>query len=214
MRVDVPPLYALADTASLGSRPVAEAVREMADAGVEWIQLRAKNLPDDELHRVAEACHRAVEGSSARLWIDDRADLAAMLPFFGVHLGQADLEATRARRVVGEGVAIGCSTHSAEQVRDAERDPAVDVVAFGPIFATRSKENPEPDVGLDALRQARTLTSKPLVAIGGIDQANLESVLETGADSAAMIGAICHGDIGANCRRLLETVAVARGQSV
>lgn len=202
-----PRVYAIADVATLGPDRLAAAAAEIAAAGVGWIQLRSKSLADREIFRRVEECHRALEGSGCRLWMDDRVDLAALFPFSGVHLGQADLPPAAARRVVGPGLWIGCSTHDPEQVRRADVDPEVDVVAYGPVFSTGSKLDPDPPVGLEGLRSARALTGKPLVAIGGIDAGSIGSVLDAGADSAAMIGAICHGDIGANCRRLLQAAA-------
>ncbi len=204
-----PRVYAIADAGALGAARLARSVAAIAAAGVRWIQIRAKSLADRELFRRVEECHRAVEGSDCRLWMDDRADLAALFPFAGVHLGQTDLPPSAARRVLAPSVRIGRSTHDVEQVRKADADPEVDLIAYGPIFKTASKDDPDPEVGLRGLRAARALTRKPLVAIGGIDAVTLGPVLDTGADAAAMIGAICHGDLGANCRRLLR---IARGQ--
>lgn len=198
-----PAIYAIADASTLGPENLGGAVAEMAHAGIGWIQLRAKTLPDDRLCSLAEECHRAVSGTGAQLWMDDRADLGALFPFVGVHVGQADLTPGVVRPILGPSKWIGRSTHSPGQVRAANDDPAVDLIAYGPIFETGSKETPDPTVGVDGLRVARSLTEKPLVAIGGIDAGRLEEVLDAGADSVAMIGAICYGDIGANCRRLL-----------
>ena len=214
MAIEAPQVYAIADADVLGPRPLAEAVREIADAGVRWVQLRAKAMPDDLLFGEVERCHDALSGGDCALWMDDRSDLAALFPFRGVHLGQADLEPAAARLVVGPERWIGRSTHTLEQLRQADRDPDVDVIAYGPVFATSSKLDPDPTVGVEGLRAARALTRKPLLAIGGIGATNIARVLETGADSAAMIGAISHGDIGVNCRRLLSAAAVARGQTV
>ncbi len=205
-----PRIYAIADAGALGPARLGPAVAEIARAGVRWIQVRAKAIADGELFRRVEECHRAAARADCQLWMDDRADLAALFPFRGLHLGQTDLPPAAARAVVGDGVWIGRSTHDPEQLRRADADPAVDVVAYGPVFPTRSKRSPERAVGLRGLRAARSLTRKPLVAIGGIDADNLGAVLDTGADSAAMIGAICHGDIGANCRRLLQAASGVR----
>src|SRR4051794_11773683 len=194
-------LYGIADAGMLGVAGVAPAAAAMAEAGIRTIQVRAKSLSGAVLHRLVEACCRAVEGSGARLWIDDRADLAALFPVAGLHLGQRDLPPGAARRVVGDGVAIGLSTHDALQVDAAAADPEVDVVAIGPIFATASKERPDPVVGLPLLARARAVTRKPLVAIGGIDGANLGAVLAAGADAVAVLGALCRGDVAANSRR-------------
>jgi thiamine-phosphate pyrophosphorylase len=153
-----------------------------------------------------EGCCRALEGSGVELWVDDRADLAALFPVQGLHLGQADLPPFAARRVVGgveRGVRLGLSTHDEEQLAGADADPEVAVVAVGPVVPTTGKERPDPVVGLDFVRQARARTGKRLVAIGGIDAGNVAAVLAAGADAAAVLGAVCRGDVRANCRRLL-----------
>lgn len=212
-------IYAIADADALASDAarervpggVPEAVGRLARAGVGWIQIRAKSLPDDELARVVEAscAAAAAEGTGAVLWIDDRADLAALFPVAGLHLGQTDLPPAAARRVVGDGVWIGRSTHDLDQVAEADADPDVDVIALGPVFSTDSKDQPDPVVGLRTLAAARAATAKPLVAIGGIGPERLGAVLEAGADTAAVIGAVCRGgDLEGNLERLAR-----RGQA-
>ena len=208
-RGGVPRIYAIADAGALGAGGVPGAVAAMAGEGIGWIQLRAKGLPGDALFRLAEACCRAAEGSAARLWIDDRADLAALFPFAGLHLGQADLPPGAARRAIGERPWIGFSTHDDDQLAAAAADPAVDVVAVGPVFPTASKDRPDPVVGLDFVRRARAATAKPLVAIGGIDAGNLAEVLAAGADAVAVLSAVCRGDVAANSRRLLAAAGCA-----
>jgi thiamine-phosphate pyrophosphorylase len=205
----VPRVYAIADVDALAPKPVPAAVAEMAAAGVRWIQLRAKRASGAGFFRLLDECRTALAGSGADLWLDDRADLAALLPVAGLHLGQADLPPAAARRVLGDGEPgacwIGLSTHDEAQLAAADADPAVDVVAYGPVFPTTGKERPDPVVGLAGLCRARALTAKPLVAIGGIDAGNIAAVLAAGADAAAVLGAVCRGDIGdiaANCRRL------------
>ncbi len=198
-----PPVYAIADAEALAPRRLAEAVTEMAAAGIRWIQLRAKRLPERALWDEAAACCERLAGSGVSLWMDDRADLAALLPFAGVHVGQRDLPPAACRSVAGAGRWIGRSTHDEAQLAAAAADPDVDVVAVGPVFPTRGKERPDPVVGLDFVRRARRLTGKPLVAIGGIDAENLAAVLDAGADSAAVLGAVCRGDVAANARRLV-----------
>jgi thiamine-phosphate pyrophosphorylase len=198
------PVYGIADATALGGASPAAAAAAMARGGVSWVQLRAKEASDAELHELAAASARALEGTGALLWIDDRPDVAALVGAAGVHLGQEDLPPAAARRVVGGGVWIGRSTHDREQVLEADRDPDVDVIAVGPVFATASKERPDPVVGLELVAWARRATRKPLVAIGGIDASNLASVLAAGADAAAVISALCRGDVEANARRLGE----------
>jgi thiamine-phosphate pyrophosphorylase len=202
-------IYAIADVDALGATPLPSAVRRMAEAGISWIQIRAKKAAGEGLFRSAEAAVSSASVAGAALWLDDRADLAALLPFAGVHLGQRDLPPAAARRVVGEAMWIGQSTHREDQLERAAGDPDVDVVAVGPIFPTTGKENPDPTVGLSFLRWARSRTDKPLVAIGGIDAGNLSSVLGEGADAAAVLGAVCRGDVGESCSRLLAAAAYA-----
>jgi thiamine-phosphate pyrophosphorylase len=199
-------IYAIADVEALHPAPLPAAVRDMAEAGIQWIQVRAKQLSGGELYRQMEECCRALEGSGVRLWVDDRADVAALFPVAGVHVGQTDLPPAAARRVVGDEMWIGLSTHDEEQLLAADADPDVDVIAVGPVFPTTGKASPgppDPILGLDFLRRARTLTAKPLVAIGGIGPGNVAEVIAAGADTAAMIGAVCRGDVRANALRLI-----------
>ncbi len=202
-------IYAIADVEALHPAPLPAAVRDMAEAGIRWIQVRAKQLSGSELFRQMELCCRALEGSGVRLWVDDRADVAALFPpaeVAGLHVGQRDLPPAAARRVVGDEMWIGLSTHDEQQLLAADADPEVDVIAVGPVFPTTGKASPgppDPVLGLDFLRRARKLTAKPLVAIGGINAGNLAQVLASGADTAAVIGAVCRGDVRANALRLI-----------
>lgn len=205
------PLYAIADADALGSTPLPAAVAGMAEAGLRWIQVRAKRLSGSSWHRALEGCCRALEGSGVALWVDDRADLAALFPVAGLHVGQRDLPPAAARQVVGRGMRIGLSTHGEAQLLAADADPEVDVIAVGPVFPTTGKERPDPVVGLSFVRWARERTRKPLVAIGGIDAGNLAAVLAAGADAAVVLGAICKGDLRANCRRLAVAARAAAG---
>jgi len=125
-------------------------------------------------------------GDPVRLIMNDRADLCLAAEFDGVHVGQQDLSPESVRRVIGPDRWLGVSTHSPEQLREAEQTSA-DYLAIGPVFATSSKDKPDPVVGLEGVRRARQLTHKPLVAIGGITRANAASVIEAGADSVAVI---------------------------
>ncbi len=210
-RTPLPPrLYGIADVDTLGLEQVPAAVKAMSEAGIEWIQIRAKSSSGSDFFSLAEHCLRLLEGSETRLWIDDRADLAALLPLAGVHVGQDDLPPSAVRAAVGRGPWIGRSTHDLDQAAAAQADADVDVVAFGPIFPTRSKERPDPVVGLELLRQVRKLVDKPLVAIGGIDAENLASVLRAGADCVAILGGLCRGDVTGNSRRLLNSAKEAR----
>ena len=205
------PIYAIADVERLGAARTPSAVAAMAEAGIETIQLRAKRATDRELARLSEECLSALAGWRGELWIDDRVDFARIFGFSGVHLGQRDLEARVARGLLPEDRAIGVSTHSETQLAAADADPSADWIALGPIFETKSKENPDPVVGLDRLRGCRARTAKPLVAIGGIELDNLSAVLEAGADAVAVISALgTGGEVGAASRALVARAREAR----
>jgi thiamine-phosphate pyrophosphorylase len=208
-RAVVPRLYAIADRDALGDRHLPEAVAAMAAAGVRWIQVRAKGVSGAAAFGLVEACCRALEGTGVTLWVDDRVDLATLLPVGGVHLGQHDLPPAAARPLLPAATLIGASTHDLSQLAAAAADPAVDVVALGPIFATTSKQRPDPTVGVAMLRQARRLTDKPLLAIGGIGEGNLGEVLAAGADAVVVLSAACRDEVGASCRALLAAVEAA-----
>jgi len=203
------PVYAIADVGILGAGRTADAVVAMAEAGIGTVQLRAKRLDDAALAALADELLRRLAGWPGGLWIDDRVDLAVAYPFQGVHLGQRDLPPAEARALLPAERLVGGSTHDAAQLAAGEADGAVDWLALGPIFATASKDDPDPVVGLATLARLRGRTRKPLVAIGGIDAGNLASVLAAGADAAAVLSAVCRGDVAANCRRLLRAAEAA-----
>ncbi len=205
----VPRLYTIADHDALAGRALPAAVASMALAGVRWIQVRAKRLPGRLLYEQLAECCRAVAGSGVTLWVDDRPDLAALLPLGGVHLGQHDLPAAAARPLLPAATLLGGSSHDLEQLAALAADPAVDIAAVGPVFPTASKGDPHPAVGLAMVTAARSLTDKPLVAIGGIDEDNLAAVLAAGADAVAVLAAACRGDVGERCRCLLAAAEAA-----
>jgi len=183
-----PRFYPILDVATLQRRGCAlrESAAAMIEGGTRAVQLRLKGNPSqrqlEDADNVAELCRR-----HGVLWIvNDRADLA-LLTGAGLHLGQEDMSASTARGLLGETAVVGVSTHNAAQMRAATLEP-VDYVAIGPIFATISKENPDPEVGTEGLAQVRMLTNLPVVAIGGITRDNAEIVLDAGADSVAVIG--------------------------
>jgi thiamine-phosphate pyrophosphorylase len=187
----IPRLYAIADTQVLSAREVSlhQFALDLRAAGVELLQYRNKSASPQHILRAAAELREAFKGSACRLILNDRADLAVLAQFDGVHVGQDDLSPIDAKTVVGSSRWVGVSTHNDEQVRAAEQSCA-DYVAIGPVFATGTKADPDPVVGLDGVRRARELTSKPLVAIGGITRANARSVIDAGADSIAVISSL------------------------
>jgi thiamine-phosphate pyrophosphorylase len=162
---------------------------ELVEGGASLIQYRNKSGEAREILIQGRELRRAVQ-NRATLIMNDRMDLCLATAFDGVHLGQDDLSPTAARQIFQRAVKpdswIGFSTHNPAQVRQAEPLP-VNYVAVGPIFATSSKANPDPVVGLEGIRQTRQLTARPLVAIGGISRQNCVSVVNAGADSVAVI---------------------------
>lgn len=184
----LPPLYAILDTDTLSRRScsVVKAALGMLEGGARVLQFRHKGHFSRRVYEEAEQAGNLCRQFGALWIVDDRADMARLLGA-GLHLGQDDLPPAMARRVVGNEAIIGFSTHNAGQLRAAAAEP-VDYLALGPIFATASKENPDPVVGVERLRGWRDLTERPLVAIGGITRGNAVSVLEAGADSLAVIG--------------------------
>ncbi|MFC6644253.1 thiamine phosphate synthase [Granulicella cerasi] len=185
-----PKLYVILDVETLERRGLRLScvAGELARAGVELVQLRDKQgSPQDVLRRAAEV-EREFAGTQCRLVMNDRADLAVLAGWTGVHVGHKDMPPVAVREVLS-GAFVGVSTHDGEQVRAADAGEA-DYVAIGPVFATSTKLDAEPVVGLDGVRKARALTSKPLVAIGGITLENARSVIDAGADSVAVISAL------------------------
>lgn len=182
----LPKLYAILDASYFDERNVLlSAAEELAAGGCTLLQYRNKTgSPRQILHDARELRRRL--GDYVKLIMNDRADLAVAAEFDGLHVGQDDLSPESARKVIGEGLWLGVSTHNPDQIREADRTSAT-YLAIGPVFATTSKANPDPVVGLEGVRRARALTRKPLVAIGGITRANGRSVIEAGADSVAVI---------------------------
>jgi thiamine-phosphate pyrophosphorylase len=197
-----PRLYAIIDPAQSGGRSPLEVAEALLSAGVRLIQLRDKHASSGELYTAARQVSAMVRAAGATFVVNDRADVALAVEADGVHVGQDDLPVESARALLGSSKLIGYSTHVLEQVRDADRTSA-DYIAFGPIFPTTSKANPDAVVGLEGLRAARKATPKPLVAIGGITVENARAVFTAGADSIAVIRGLLEApDIRARAEQL------------
>jgi thiamine-phosphate pyrophosphorylase len=185
----LPAIYPILDRSCFAdSAALFAAARALAAAGCKLLQYRNKSGSAREMLSDARELRRRA-GRGVMLIMNDRADLALAAGFDGVHVGQDDLPVESVRKVVGPKMIVGASTHNPEQLRLADETSA-DYLAIGPVFATASKANPDPVVGLDGVQATRVLTRKPLVAIGGITVVNAKSVLEAGADSLALISAL------------------------
>lgn len=182
----LPRLYPILDTSCFADpEGLFLAAQELVAAGGALLQYRNKSgRARDMLAQALELRRRL--GKAVKLIMNDRADLCLAAGFDGVHVGQDDLSPAGARKVIGEGLWLGVSTHNPEQISEADKTSA-DYLAVGPVFATSSKANPDPIIGLEGVRCARALTRKPLVAIGGITRENCRSIIEAGADSVAVI---------------------------
>lgn len=182
----LPRLYAIADAAGFSTtEDLITFATQLIAGGCTLLQYRNKSGNAAAMFRQALALKMSTVGD-VKLIMNDRADLCLAAEFHGVHVGQEDLSAAAVRKIIGADLWLGVSTHNPEQVQEADLTSA-DYLAIGPVFATSSKDRPDPVVGLEGVRRARQLTRKPLVAIGGITRANAASVIEAGADSVAVI---------------------------
>jgi thiamine-phosphate pyrophosphorylase len=182
----LPRLYAILDASCFpDTQAMFSTAEELLAGGITLLQYRNKNGNAREMLDHARELKQRVSGS-VKLIMNDRADLCLAAEFDGVHVGQDDLSPESARKIIGEKLCLGVSTHNPEQVKAADTTSA-NYIAIGPVFSTSSKINPDPVVGLEGIRRARALTGKPLVAIGGINRANWRSAIEAGADSVAVI---------------------------
>jgi thiamine-phosphate pyrophosphorylase len=195
----LPRLYAIVDSSVHEStQHLVAYAEELVLGGCSLLQFRNKNGNARVMLELARELRRlcrtepalslpkGVSDPHVRLIMNDRADLCLAADFDGVHVGQEDLMPEAVRGIIGPERWLGVSTHNPEQLREADLTSA-DYLAIGPVFATSSKDKPDPVVGLEGVRRARVLTQKPLVAIGGITRANAASVIEAGADSVAVI---------------------------
>lgn len=179
-------LYAIVDAACFPDTPsMCEFVEELLAGGVQLLQYRNKSSETGVMLAQARELKRIAAGG-ATLIMNDRTDLTLAAGYDGVHLGQDDLSPEGARAVIGPELWMGVSTHNPAQIEQANRTSAT-YLAIGPVFPTASKNKPDPVVGLGGVRKARSLTKKPLVAIGGITRSNCVQVLQSGADSVAVI---------------------------
>ncbi len=184
-------LYPIMDAGTLLSRriEISQFAQELRDAGVTMLQYRDKSGGPSHILRNARIIDDVFSGMDRLLILNDDPVLAMLSDWNAVHVGQSDTTVSKARKLLLPGGIVGASTHNEQQVMEANA-AAPDYIAIGPVFATNTKENPDPVVGLEGVRRARALTRLPLVAIGGITLENAPSVIEAGADSVAVISAL------------------------
>jgi len=183
------PLYVILDRSVAGGRSLIDLLDMVLAGGCRLIQLREKTMPPADLLPVARQLARRCREVGALFIVNDRADIALAADADGLHVGQDDMPAREARRLLRPGMILGVSTHDEDQARAAVAD-AADYVAVGSIFPTTSRAGFQL-VGTDLIRRVRPAVPIPLVAIGGITADNAAEVIRAGADSVAVISAIC-----------------------
>jgi thiamine-phosphate pyrophosphorylase len=186
-------LYLVCD-ANPGGRPLPEVMRPAIAGGVEVVQLRDKQLGDDELVAVANAAHALCERLGALLIVNDRPHVARESGADGLHIGQDDMLVAQAREIVGPDLLIGLSTHAPAEIDAAapaadDGTPLVDYIGVGPVHETPTKPG-RPAVGVELVRYAAAHAAVPFFAIGGLDSSNVGAVLEAGATRVVVLRAI------------------------
>lgn len=185
----LPKIYPITD-ASLTKLSHAEQIKKLIEGGAKFIQLREKYASPTDFFESARAALKIARKHDVKIVINDRVDIALTLEADGIHLGQDDLPPEQAREILGEKAVIGFSTHNLEQALEAKNKP-IDYIAVGPVFATPTKENPDEVIGIEGFKKIRKeIEEFPVVAIGGINYANFQEVLNAGADSVAVISGI------------------------
>jgi thiamine-phosphate pyrophosphorylase len=210
--MELPRLYPILDADALARAglSLAMAAHALRDAGVRWLQYRDKRASDAAMVERMRELRAIFPSGEAMLLLNDRVHLCEAVGADGVHIGQEDMAAKQARKILGTERLLGVSTHNVTQLRAALKTGAADYLAIGPVFATGSKDNPDPVVGLEGVKAARALTRLPLVAIGGITSENGRAVIEAGADSVAVISGLLPEDGKGMAERVRDFLAFLR----
>jgi thiamine-phosphate pyrophosphorylase len=207
-RLVLPRLYVILDAALL-TVPETECAGRLADAGVRLLQYRNKAASSRQLFESASRLSSILLPQDVSFIVNDRADVASLSEASGVHVGQQDLDVEGARRVIGPHKWVGVSTHNLDKFEHAAATSA-DYIAVGPVFSTSTKTNPDPVIGVNFIRKVRTLTAKPIVAIGGITLDRATEVIRAGADSVAVISDILLApDPGKRARQFIDLLEAA-----
>lgn len=198
-------LYVIPDRVIGSPRSLAEQASLALDGGATAIQLRDKTMPSSEMAKIARSITGLCHSREAKLFVNDRLEVALTAGADGCHLGQSDYPLSKARKVAPRPFLLGLSVHNPEQARIAEEEGA-DYIGVGAVFPTGSKDDTSV-IGLDGLREIAKSTTLPIVAIGGISVKNVRSVMEAGASGIAVISAVVgRPDPTASARELLELV--------
>lgn len=198
-------LYFITDSRLTG-RTVLEDVGSAICAGVKIIQYREKDLTTREMIDEAGKISRLCRENDVLFIINDRVDIALAVDADGVHLGNEDMPYEAARRILGNTKIIGLTVHDVGEAIEAERIGA-DYIGISPIFETTTKPDAGTPAGIDLIKYIKKAVKIPFVAIGGINQDNIKSVLEAGARSIAVISAIVtKDDVEKECKKFREVI--------
>jgi thiamine-phosphate pyrophosphorylase len=216
MKIDLT-LYVLVDPAQAGTRPLAPIAAAAARGGTTLVQLRNKTGATRDFVEQARTIKQALAGTRVPLLVNDRVDVALAASADGVHLGRDDLDACTARRLLGPKAIIGATVRSEADVATLAPG-AIDYVCIGGVFPTRSKDNPDPPIGLAGFARLGRLVRQrapgiPVGAIAGIDEHNAGDVIRAGADGIAVVSAVVAApDPEAAARTLRGIVDAAKAQ--
>lgn len=204
MQTIIPIIYPVIDSSIVTLDKIGKTAQAIIDGGAKILQLRAKKLSSGEFLEAARIIRKITKDKGAIFIVNDRVDIALLTDADGVHLGQDDLPVKEARRLLGNNKIIGYSTHNLREALESKKLP-VDYISFGPIFATKTKEDAQTPKGLKGLDEARKAVKIPIVAIGGITETNMAHVLKQGVESVAMISDILAAkDISQKINRLIS----------
>jgi thiamine-phosphate pyrophosphorylase len=188
----IPRLYAILDPEQIMEGAADKVLHDLLAGGAKFLQLRVKALPPSDFLDLARRARTATRSCGCKLIVNDRVDIALACDADGVHLGQEDLPLAVGRKLIGNKI-IGVSTHDLDQAREAEQNGA-DYIGFGPMFGTSTKDTGYTARGVEMLRQIRAGVNLPIVAIGGINEQNVQQVWQAGANSAAIISDILRAE--------------------
>ena len=186
-------LYLVTDRSLARGRSTLEIIRAAVDGGATVVQLREKDCSTREFIEQALAIKDFLKGRGVPLIINDRVDVAQAVEADGVHLGQTDMPLGTAKKILGYTMIIGISAESLQDAVDAEKGGA-DYLGVSPIYATPTKTDTAPPLGLKGLREIRKAVRLPLVGIGGLNRDNAAEVIRNGADGVAVVSAIVAAD--------------------
>lgn len=210
-------LYLVTDRSLSRGRPTAEIVRQAVQGGVTCVQLREKSCGTREFLEEARAVKAVLAGTGVPLIINDRLDVALASGADGVHLGQRDMPLAEARRLAPSGWIIGVSAESVADAVQAEREGA-DYVGASPVFATPTKTDTAPPLGLDGLRALCAAVRIPVVAIGGLHAGNAHDVVCAGAAGLAVVSAIVAAEsphaAAAELRRAIQGIRKGHSENI